>query len=151
MTFRNGLQEIIQEKAMTFSPFEKRKIDIYLSPQNQGSNALRKIIMDTLQRERYGDALNIFVEPNSTKMTFSEYLDRLLDSKFVLSPPGNGIDCYRTWEILAMGAVPIVIGSNLNPLYQLNPVIMLNEWHHLKNEQILAHVSQIVKRKSLLR
>ena len=36
------------------------------------------------------------------------YTDGLLNSKFVMSPIGWGVDCYRTWEALASGAVPIV-------------------------------------------
>jgi hypothetical protein len=27
---------------------------------------------------------------------------------YVLSPPGNGIDCHRTWEALFLGSIPIV-------------------------------------------
>eukprot|EP00457_Paulinella_chromatophora_P006971 gb/GEZN01006991.1/.p1 GENE.gb/GEZN01006991.1/~~gb/GEZN01006991.1/.p1 ORF type:complete len:434 (+),score=34.09 gb/GEZN01006991.1/:153-1454(+) len=34
--------------------------------------------------------------------------DRLLSSKFVLSPPGTGIQCYRTWEALYCGAIPVI-------------------------------------------
>uniref|UniRef100_A0A6C0AHC2 Nucleotide-diphospho-sugar transferase domain-containing protein n=1 Tax=viral metagenome TaxID=1070528 RepID=A0A6C0AHC2_9ZZZZ len=33
---------------------------------------------------------------------------RLLDTKFVISPEGNGIDCHRHWESLYFGAIPIV-------------------------------------------
>jgi hypothetical protein len=33
------------------------------------------------------------------KRSFIEYVDDLADSKFVLSPFGNGVDCHRTWEV----------------------------------------------------
>ena len=31
-------------------------------------------------------------------VSFKEYLQDLGNAKFVLSPPGNGLDCHRTWE-----------------------------------------------------
>jgi hypothetical protein len=36
---------------------------------------------------------------------------------FELSPRGNGLDCFRTWECLALGAIPIVKAGTLDPLY----------------------------------
>ena len=34
---------------------------------------------------------------------------KILKSKFVVSPRGNGLDCHRTWETLYLGANPIVM------------------------------------------
>jgi len=39
---------------------------------------------------------------------FEEFLDDLATHKFVLCPPGNGADCYRTLETVYMGATPIL-------------------------------------------
>jgi hypothetical protein len=57
-----------------------------------------------------------------------QYFSLIANSKYVLSPPGNGPDCHRTWEALTLGAIPIVKRdywpfSNL-PL----PVIQVDEW-----------------------
>eukprot|EP00040_Diaphanoeca_grandis_P011170 m.57229 g.57229 ORF g.57229 m.57229 type:complete len:347 (+) comp22350_c0_seq1:495-1535(+) len=38
----------------------------------------------------------------------NKYLETLATYAFVLSPPGNGYDCFRTWEVLAVGSIPIV-------------------------------------------
>jgi len=37
-----------------------------------------------------------------------EYLEMLAEYKFVASPPGNGVDCIRTWESMYLGVIPIV-------------------------------------------
>ena len=37
-----------------------------------------------------------------------EYLEDVAEHAFVLCPNGNGIDCYRTWEALYLGAIPII-------------------------------------------
>ena len=41
-------------------------------------------------------------------VTPRQYRELLSNSKFVISPPGNGIDCHRTWESMFLGAIPIV-------------------------------------------
>ncbi|KAL7459547.1 hypothetical protein ACHAWC_011342 [Mediolabrus comicus] len=38
----------------------------------------------------------------------SDYLGNLRHAKFILSPSGMGWDCYRTWEALCMGTIPIL-------------------------------------------
>ena len=43
--------------------------------------------------------------------------------KFVLSPPGAGIDCHRTWELLYLDCIPIVQSSTINELYDDLPVL----------------------------
>ena len=55
---------------------------------------------------------------NPSGKPFQKYLFDLANSKFVLSPEGNGIDCHRTWEALLMGAFPIVKTSYLDVLYE---------------------------------
>ena len=37
-----------------------------------------------------------------------EYFQQLSTSKFILSPSGLGWDCYRTWEALILGCIPIL-------------------------------------------
>lgn len=59
--------------------------------------------------------------------TYSRYL-------FVISPPGAGPDCYRTWEAIYAGAIPIVLDSETPhfhegyPLWRVNDWSQLNEW-----------------------
>lgn len=40
-----------------------------------------------------------------TPKVYRELISRAM---YTLSPPGNGIDCHRTWEALFLGSVPIV-------------------------------------------
>ena len=37
------------------------------------------------------------------------YRKALFNSKYVISPPGNGPDCHRTWESIYLGAIPVVL------------------------------------------
>ena len=56
------------------------------------------------------------------------YRELILNSKFVISPPGNGPDCHRTWEAIYLGAVPIVL-QKYWPFGHMNlPVLVVNDW-----------------------
>jgi hypothetical protein len=66
--------------------------------------------------------------------TQREYLLDLAASKFVLSPRGNGLDCHRTWEALLMGAIPIVIASSLDEMFEDMPVLVINHWEEITEE-----------------
>ncbi len=69
---------------------------------------------------------------------FGSYLFDLAQSKFVLSPRGNGLDCHRTWEALYMGAIPIVVTSPIDPLYDGLPVIIIKGWNEVTQEFLEA-------------
>lgn len=66
--------------------------------------------------------------------SFGSYLKDLSQSVFVISPPGNGLDCHRTWEALLMGCYPVVKSSTLNPLYEGLPVVIVEEWSEVTEE-----------------
>ena len=55
--------------------------------------------------------------------------------KFVASPFGAGPDCHRTWEAIAMGAVPIVRShAGLNPLFVGQAVLIVDKWSDVSVE-----------------
>jgi len=60
---------------------------------------------------------------------FEEYLHDMAKSKFVLSPEGCGIECYRTWEAMYIGCIPIVKSGPLDHLYDDLPVLIVDDWN----------------------
>ena len=65
-------------------------------------------------------------------LTYVQYLDRIKDHMFVLSPRGNGLDCHRTWEILMMRRVPILKREGqLETLYKNMPVLFVDDWNDI--------------------
>lgn len=56
------------------------------------------------------------------------YREHLRNSKYVISPPGNGPDCHRTWEALYMNAIPIV-KAQYWPFKDIPiPVMQIEDW-----------------------
>ena len=68
------------------------------------------------------------------KMPLEKYLQEMRQYKFVLSPRGNGWDCYRTWEILASGAIPVVQAGPFDQLYKDLPVLIVENWEDITPE-----------------
>ena len=50
---------------------------------------------------------------------------------FVVSPLGNGIDCHRTWEALALGCIVIVKRPLISAVFEDLPVLIVDEWRDL--------------------
>lgn len=70
-----------------------------------------------------------------------EYLELVSQSRFVLSPPGNGPDCHRTWEAIYLGAIPIVLKTAWPfTLFDL-PVVQVESWNEIEQE-ILDYTEQ---------
>jgi len=77
------------------------------------------------------------------------YLHNMCMSKFVLSPVGNGVDCHRTWEALAMGAIPIVQKSNISKLYEGSPVLMVDDLLKVTKDDLMSFTSVAFETKQL--
>jgi hypothetical protein len=61
---------------------------------------------------------------------------------FVASPHGNGLDCHRTWESVALGNIVIVRRSPLDPLYEGLPVVSVNDWSEISAPALRAWQQQ---------
>lgn len=70
----------------------------------------------------------------------------ITQSKFVISPRGNGLDCHRTWETLYLGSYPVVKTSTLDPLYKDLPVVIVNDWSEVTGEFLEREYKELASR-----
>lgn len=93
---------------------------------------------------------NLFINKNfctyKENKSNIDYLRDVAHSKFILSPPGNGLDCHRTWEALLLGCIPIILSSNLNPILANLPVIIIEDWHDITEEFLNLEYDKINKK-----
>ncbi len=75
-----------------------------------------------------------------------EYVEDLSRSVFVISPPGNGLDCYRTWEAICLRCYPVVLSSTLNPLYEHLPVVIVDSWDEVTEELLKKKKDEFSKK-----
>ncbi|HEX4025270.1 MAG TPA: hypothetical protein VHX52_11300 [Steroidobacteraceae bacterium] len=62
---------------------------------------------------------------------------------FTVSPHGNGLDCHRTWESLALGNIVIVRHSPLDPLYEGLPVVIVDRWEDITAQNLALWHAQL--------
>lgn len=67
-----------------------------------------------------------------------KYKKIVTNSKFVLSPPGNGIDCHRTWEAIYLNSRPIVLSRAWPFLPDETPALVVKDWSELDLERLPA-------------
>jgi hypothetical protein len=81
------------------------------------------------------DAINsipkecVFYENTNLKRIDS--WNQMIKYRFIISPHGNGLDCHRTWEALALGCYPIIKSSPLDCMFEGLPVIIVNNWNEV--------------------
>jgi len=71
-----------------------------------------------------------------------ETYDMTAKSKYVISPPGTGIDCHRVYEAIYLGAVPVVITSHLDYFYKNLPVVIVKDWNDVTEQYLNSHFEE---------
>ncbi|MBA2306605.1 hypothetical protein H0W26_00515 [Candidatus Dependentiae bacterium] len=78
---------------------------------------------------------------------FGPYISELSKYKFVISPPGLGPDCYRVWESLLVGTIPIVQRSHIDGLYDGFPVLFIDTWEEVTESFLQKKYKEITARR----
>lgn len=78
-----------------------------------------------------------------------EYLKLLNRYMFVASPPGNGVDCHRTWEAIILGVVPVCLKNKNTELFLKNgcPIKMVDDFSDLENiteKELITEYQKII-------
>jgi hypothetical protein len=67
-----------------------------------------------------------FAHVEQEEIPHEDFINNLFKIKYVVSPPGNGYDCFRTLEAIYCGAIPIIIDAPWNEPYKSLPAILTN-------------------------
>ena len=73
---------------------------------NHQGTSWREASVNKVIRNFDGAVQNTY-QPKGTD-SYREYLSEIRRSRFILSPGGIGLDCYRHWEALMMGTIPVM-------------------------------------------
>lgn len=130
----HGNVNLINEM-MQIAPNLEKKILLYMNFLIATRVNERSMVADMFREEPYC----VIESPKE----YGAYLTDLAQSKFVLSPRGNGLDCHRTWESLLMGAIPIVKTSSLDPMYEDLPVLIVGDWNEINDEFLLKKYEEM--------
>ena len=129
----HGNVTTLLKQASGLKPLSKRRWLLYINVGTE-SNANRRATIDYFKSWEHEEVK--FAENESHE----QYLEDMKNSRFVLSPPGNGIDCHRTWEAVLMGAVPVVLPSfSFGELAQSVSVFVVENFQNLTSSHLLSY------------
>lgn len=141
-----SLEFSIQKVKEYLTKYTENKIENFLR-KNKGLIYSRMTTLNSTKSWHCFENIRIIAEEKLNKngiqlsndlVPWETYIDEMVNYKFCLSLPGKGIDCYRTWEALAIGVIPIVIYSeHLVSIYDNLPVLIIKDL-----EQITPHFLQ---------
>ena len=118
----NGVKKDFQKLIeIGLKPFEERSIGVLVSFNEKNNPILRNGLHDKFKNFTESYIPNRFVSSR-------EYRELICNSRYIISPPGNGIDCHRTWEAIYLGAIPIVLDKYWAFTKFRLPVIPVMDW-----------------------
>ena len=121
-----------------------RSSDVYV---NHKPRPYRERILGHLRRA-LGQALpNAYAGKAALRSGTQTYVGDLFRHSIVLSPPGSGVDCYRHYEALLCGAVPLLEYSPLAvELLAGLPYIMVRSWAEVSSSFLERELAQLKTR-----
>jgi hypothetical protein len=93
-------------------------------------------------RKRFARSTFVYLEPEPLNRLDS--WQRHGEHLFILSPAGNGLDCHRTWEALALGNIPILQHSPIDALYADLPVVFVDSWADITSQRLVEWKSELL-------
>ena len=105
---------------------------LYVS-HNESSNARRLGIKNLFYDKDWA-------EVNEQRVSYNTFLSNLSNSKFMICPIGNAIDCHRNWEVIYMRRVPVMVRDPyLEKLYEDYPVLFVDNYKDVTKELLIKN------------
>ena len=115
-------EENLLRKVSSLGIPKKDRIYCNFDPNTSKS---RRPILEQLKK-------NSKVDIEILKLNQEEYWKKLASYKYVISPPGNSIDCHRIWESIYLGTIPICLDSISLSSFRSLPIILKKTYKNLK-------------------
>jgi len=114
---------------MKFPPIKPLTL-LYVS-HNESSNQERIGIKDLFREKRWAIV-------DESRSSYSEFLGKMCQAKFMICPRGNAIDCHRNWEVLYMRRIPIMKHHPyFEVLFKDYPVLFVNDYSEVTEELLV--------------
>lgn len=78
---------------------------------------------------------------------WKEYYRDTTNSKFIISPRGNGVDCHRIWESLYLRTIPIVKKEFFMEEFADLPILFIDSWDQVTEEFLLLKYDEYKNKK----
>ena len=112
------------------------------------TNPMRSLIYESIKEKKFITFGKIFKEWElhrevADNESFLRFLKR---SKFCISPPGKGADCFRTWDALYEKSIPIVQPKNCPVLgrYRDLPILYVDDYSEVTEDLLIKEYKRML-------
>jgi hypothetical protein len=127
---------LIAEKSREFTD---RSHWLYVNFQASTNPAVREPVMDYFRSLRSAD----WVTLQEGGLSLQDYLAEMSSHRFVLCPPGNGIDTHRLWEALYSRTIPVALDSPAMAAFRDLPILFVKDFTKLTRDFLVSEYERI--------
>jgi hypothetical protein len=125
-----GNQKVLNFHYHSRKEFSLKKDKILLPYHTLNTNSERTNLINHLRNLP-------FVDVQTSKLSFTDYLTLLNDYKFIIGLEGSGPDLHRNYEALLVNSIPINKKNVIEKLFNYHdvPGVFLDNWYDLNTEK----------------
>ena len=138
--FRSGINDLV---ARNFDPPLK---NLYCTKKRCPVAVGHVFEGEAVSEERYRQLMN---KPPDVDAFYAYHpYGQILTSKFVLCPPGLGADSYRIWEVIYLGAIPVIerTGGAWDDIFVDLPVLFVDDFSEVTKPFLDAAYARLLGR-----
>ena len=122
-----GDQVVLNHQHDNAPLWENKSKKLYLPYHDIGTNPQRDAQIRLL-------APLDFVEVETSRLSFSDYLEKMSQYRYILCLSGAGYDTHRNYESLLVGSTPVMLNSPLKRVFDFYnlPSVFLKGWNELE-------------------
>ena len=121
--------------------FTNRPHWLYINFRASSNPTLREPIIDYFRSLRSAD----WVTLQEGILNLQDYLTELTSHRFVLCPPGNGIDTHRLWEALYSRTIPVALDRPAMAAFRDLPILFVDDFKKLTRDFLAGEYERICK------
>jgi hypothetical protein len=119
--------------------FTNRPNWLYMNFRARSNPTVREPIMDYFRSFRSAD----WVTLQEGELNLQDYLTELTSHRFVLCPPGNGIDTHRLWEALYSRTIPVALDRPAMAAFRDLPILFVDDFKKLTRDFLAGEYERI--------
>lgn len=142
-----GIKDAVTLNIDSQKPDVSRDQWLYINFRPETNRDVRQKIYDSFQVRAQQESWMTFESPNNHGNN-EEFLTQLKRHRFVLAPPGNGIDTHRLWEALALGAYPIALRSSVLEPFKALPILFVDHYNEVTLDFLKTNLLQLEEKRN---
>ena len=111
-------------------PLPKDRHWLYVNFRTSTNPDLREPVMNHFRSLKGAD----WVTVREAGLEFETFLEEMVSHRFVLCPPGNGIDTHRLWEALYCQTIPVALANPGMDSFRDLPILFVNSFEKLTRD-----------------